>query len=217
MLAPKEMKARLTQVFNEPQATVLTDVIHSSYRDLVHSDDFNELKEIVRDLAAAQQRTELRVEELAAAQQRTENVVERLDRSMQKLSRQVGGLSDRLGGDLEDVAYIVVHDVLGRELGWRVQPLSRSTQKWNGAEQEIDLFGQAHDPARPGLPIWIVGEVKFNLTMKEVLSVSPAKWQKRTEIFRARSFQSASAIAHAPKCNRRCRPRACAWSSPTGG
>jgi hypothetical protein len=168
MLAPKEMKARLTQVFNEPQATVLTDVIHSSYRDLVHSDDFNELKEIVRDLAAAQQRTELRVEELAAAQQRTENVVERLDRSMQKLSRQVGGLSDRLGGDLEDVAYIVVHDVLGRELGWRVQPLSRSTQKWNGAEQEIDLFGQVQDPARPDLSIWIVGEVKFNLTMKEV-------------------------------------------------
>jgi hypothetical protein len=168
MLAPKEMKARLTQVFNEPQATVLTDVIHSSYRDLVHSDDFNELKEIVRDLAAAQQRTELRVEELAAAQQRTENVVERLDRSMQKLSQQVGGLSDRLGGDLEDVAYIVVHDVLGRELGWRVQPLSRSTQKWNGAEQEIDLFGQVHDPARPDLSIWIVGEVKFNLTMKEV-------------------------------------------------
>jgi hypothetical protein len=33
MLAPKEMKARLTQVFNEPQATVLTDVIHSSYRE----------------------------------------------------------------------------------------------------------------------------------------------------------------------------------------
>ena len=115
MLAPKEMKARLTQVFSEPQATVLTDVVHSSYRDLVHTSDFNELKEIVRDLAAAQQRTELRVEELAAAQQRTEETVQHLDRSLQKLSRQVGGLSDRLGGDLEDVAYIVVHDVLARE------------------------------------------------------------------------------------------------------
>ena len=168
MLAPKEMKARLTQVFSEPQATVLTDVVHSSYRDLVHTSDFNELKEIVRDLAAAQQRTELRVEELAAAQQRTEETVQHLDRSLQKLSRQVGGLSDRLGGDLEDVAYIVVHDVLAREYGWTVQPLARSWQKWNGAKEEIDLFGQVYDPARPDLPIWIVGEVKFNLTMKEV-------------------------------------------------
>ena len=154
MLAPKEMKARLTQVFSEPQATVLTDVVHSSYRDLVHTSDFNELKEIVRDLAAAQQRTE--------------ETVQHLDRSLQKLSRQVGGLSDRLGGDLEDVAYIVVHDVLAREHGWKVRPLARSWQQWNGAKEEIDLFGQVYDPARPDLPIWIVGEVKFNLTMKEV-------------------------------------------------
>ena len=168
MLAPKEMKVRLTQVFSEPQATVLTDVVHSSYRDLVHTSDFNELKEIVRDLAAAQQRTELSVKELAAAQQRTEETVQHLDRSLQKLSRQVGGLSDRLGGDLEDVAYIVVHDVLAREYGWKVQPLARSWQQWNGAKEEIDLFGQVYDPARPDLPIWIVGEVKFNLTMKEV-------------------------------------------------
>jgi hypothetical protein len=168
MLAPKEMKARLTQVFNDPQATVLTDVIHSSYRELVHTGDFNELKEIVRDLATAQQRTELRVEELATAQKRTEDVVQRLDRSMQKLSQQVGGLSDRLGGDLEDVAYIVVHDVLGRELGWQVQPLARTWLQWNGAGQEVDLFGQAQDPARPATTIWIVGEVKFNLTQREV-------------------------------------------------
>ena len=182
MLAPTEMKARLSQVFNDSQAIVLTDVMQSSYRDLVHTNDFNELKELVRDLgttqkrtelrveelATAQQRTELRVEELATAQLRTEEVVQRLDRSLQKLSRQVGGLSDRLGGDLEDVAYIVVHDVLAREYGWKVQPLARSWQKWNGAREEIDLFGQVHDPTRPDLSIWIVGEVKFNLTVKEV-------------------------------------------------
>ena len=182
MLAPTEMKARLSQVFNDSQAIVLTDVIQSSYRDLVHTNDFNELKELVRDLgttqkrtelrveelATAQQRTELRVEELATAQLRTEEVVQRLDRSLQKLSRQVGGLSDRLGGDLEDVAYIVVHDLLAREYGWKVQPLARSWQKWNGAREEIDLFGQVHDPTRPDLSIWIVGEVKFNLTVKEV-------------------------------------------------
>jgi hypothetical protein len=73
---------------------------------------------------------------------------------MQKLSQQVGGLSDRLGGDLEDVAYIVVHDVLGRELGWQratPQPehLAAVERRWN---RRSTCFGQAHDPARPDLP-----------------------------------------------------------------
>ncbi|MFQ5616980.1 MAG: hypothetical protein ACE5GO_11055 [Anaerolineales bacterium] len=168
MLAPVNVKYKLSRVFDDSQATVLAEVIHDAYSDLVRTSDFNELKEIVRSLAisqqrlaTAQQRTEARVEELAVAQQRTE-------RALQRLSRQVGGLSDRMGGDLEDVAYIVLHDVLGRELGWQVGELSRTWKHWGRKEEEVDLFGKAHDPDRPDVTIWIVGEVKFNLTINEV-------------------------------------------------
>ena len=168
MQSPTQVKQRLSRVFNEDQADVLTEVIHDAYSDLVHTSDFNELKDLVAqlakaqvELAEAQQRTELRVEELAEAQQRTE-------RALQRLARQVGGLSDRIGGDLEDIAYIVLHDVLEREFGWKVGQLERTWFTWDGKEVEVDIFGKAFDPAQEDKTIWIVGEAKYNLTLKDV-------------------------------------------------
>ena len=84
------------------------------------------------------------------------------------MSRQVGGLSETVGGDIEDIAYIVLYDVLKREFGWEVGVLERSWQKWGEQLEEVDVFGQASDPARPGRTIWIVGEAKHNLTRREV-------------------------------------------------
>jgi len=280
MNVPINLKNRLVKVFEEPQAAVLAEVIYDAYSDLVRTSDFTELKEIVRDLAVSQQRTELRMdrlavaqerteqrmeelasaqgrteqrmeelasaqgrteqrmeelasaqqrteqrmEELASAQERTEQRVEELasaqgrteqrmeelasaqgrteqrveelasaqgrteqrvgdlavsqrrlataqqrtEVALQNLSRQVGGLSDRLGGDLEDIAYIVLHDVLTREFGWQVGPLERTWQTWNGEKEQVDIFGEAYDPARPEVTIWVVGEAKFNLTLREV-------------------------------------------------
>lgn len=211
------MLEQLTTVFEEKQAEVLAEVIYDSYNNLVRRDDFNELKEIVRniaqtqdrtdqhlaeladaqkrteqrveDLGEAQQRTEKRVEELAEAQQRTEQRVEELaeaqqrteeaqqrtetaqqrtELAVQRLAREVGGLSNRLGGDLEDVGAIVIEDTLHREFGWEVDELSRSWQEWEGEQYEIDVFGKAEDPSRPGLQLWIVAEVKFNMTQRDV-------------------------------------------------
>ncbi len=129
----------------------------------------------VEELAAAQQRTEQRVEELAAAQQRTEQRVEELaeaqqrtERAVAHLARQVGGLSETVGGDIEDIAYIVLYDVLRREFGWQVGVLQRTWQTWDGEPEEVNVFGQATDLAHPDRTIWIVGEAKHNLTLKEV-------------------------------------------------
>ena len=122
----------------------------------------------VGELAESQQRTEQRVEELAEAQQHTEHALQQLTRQMGGLARQVGGMSDRMGGDLEEVAAIMIHDVLEREFGWQIDELDRAWQMWNGEEEEIDVFGQAHDPLRPDTTLWIVGEVKFNLTLRDV-------------------------------------------------
>ena len=225
------MLEQLGSVFAEEQAEVLAKVIFDSYNALVRRDDFNELKEIVRDLAEsqqrtdqhleslaesqqrtdqhleslaesqqrteqrveslaeAQQRTEKRLESLAEAQQRTDQHVEllaesqqrteqrveslagaqqRTEYALQQLARQVGGMSDRMGGDLEDVAAAMVHDLLEREFDWQVDELGRTWQKWDGTEEEIDVFGQARDTTRPDTSLWIVGEVKFNLTMRDV-------------------------------------------------
>ena len=133
------------------------------------------LEETVARLAEAQARTEARVDRLEAAVERLEAAVERLaeaqartDRAVEKLAQEVGGLSRTVGGDLEDIGYIVVHDVLEREFGWQVGVLERAWQYWGREPNEIDLFGQAVDPANPTEPIWILGEAKYNITRREV-------------------------------------------------
>jgi len=119
-------------------------------------------------LAEAQARTEARVDQLAEAQARTEAALQRTQEAVQQLARQVGGLSDTVGGDIEDIAYIVLYDVLKREFGWEVGVLERTWQQWNGDLEEINVFGRATDPAQPERTIWIVGEAKHNLTLREV-------------------------------------------------
>ena len=103
------------------------------------------------------------------------------------LARQMGGLSETVGGDIEDIAYIVLHDVLPREFGWKVGVLERSWQTWNGAPEEVDVFGQAIDPKVPGKMIWVVGEAKHNITTREVerfqLKVARARAHLDGEVF----------------------------------
>jgi chromosome segregation ATPase len=90
-------------------------------------------------LAAAQARTEERMAELAAAQARTEDrlgrlegAVERSTEGIDRLRKQVGGLSHTVRGDIEDIAYIVLHDVLKREFGWDVGVLGRTGRPGTG-------------------------------------------------------------------------------------
>jgi len=140
------------------------------------------LEEVVQRLVEAQVRTEERLGHLADAQARSEERLGRLEgvvdqlamavreltEGIYRLRKQVGGLSETVGGDIEDIAYIVLHDVLKREFGWQVGVLGRSWEKWNEEPEEVNVFGEATDPTRPGQKIWIVGEAKHNLTLNEV-------------------------------------------------
>ena len=176
-----DLKAIVREIAETQQRTDqhLVDLAEAQQRTDQHLVDLAEAQQRteqrVEDLAEAQQRTEQRVEDLAEAQQRTEQRIEDLaeaqqgtERAVQQLAREVGGLSNRIGGDLEDVAAIVVEDALERELGWQVDELSRVWQTRDGVDEEIDIFGNAHDPSRPDTSLWIVGEVKFNLTLRDI-------------------------------------------------
>jgi len=93
MLNMENVKGRLKRVFSEEQASVLAEIIVKARDELVKVSDFNELKEIVRDLAKsqkelaeAQKRTEARVEELAEAQGRTEQRLNSLAQRVEELA-----------------------------------------------------------------------------------------------------------------------------------
>lgn len=142
--------AELQQAFDEQTAGVLLNVLDKIvtqvYQVGVPREDFRELSQTVTELAEAQQRTEQRVAELAEAQQRTEqrvaelaeaqrrseerlsrleSAIEQLVHAIDGLRKQVGGLSDVMGGDIEDVAHGVVYATLRREFGWQVSMLEQ--------------------------------------------------------------------------------------------
>lgn len=133
----------------------------------------------VEQLAAAQQRTERRVEELAAAQSRTERRVEELAESQQALAeaqtrtevavadlaKQVGGLSNALGGSLEDFACDLVPEIL--EKHWRLQVTSAQPEEVETARghHEIDVVVRGSIDQRP---VVVVCEVKAAVSTTEV-------------------------------------------------
>ena len=93
MLKEKELVEKFENVFDSRQAFVLAEAITDAYTDLVKTSDFNELKAIVKDLAEAQQRTELRVERLAVAQEKTEQRLDRLAAAQEKTEQRLDRLA----------------------------------------------------------------------------------------------------------------------------
>jgi myosin heavy subunit len=93
MLNQDQLQRGLSPAFDPQQAALLAEVVTEVYTDLVKTSDFNELKEIVRDLAQAQNRTEQRMEELAQAQSRTEQRMEELAQAQNRTEQRVEELA----------------------------------------------------------------------------------------------------------------------------
>ncbi len=184
--------SELRQIFDEKTSETLLSVLDkvaAQVKSGVTREDFSELKEIVARLATRMDELAARmdqlttrmdqltanVNELVEAQKRNETRFDKIDKRfdeidkrLDQLSKQLGGLSESIGGDIEDIAYIVLHKVLTREFGWEVGVLKRTWLTWGEETEEINIFGKATDPSRPGKTIWIVGEAKHNLTSREV-------------------------------------------------
>ena len=176
---------KLQTVFDHRQATVLAEVISDSYRKLVKTSDFNELKAIVRDLVEAQKRTGLRVEELAEAQKEMSRVqkelsqaqkefsesqrelsiaqkqtaqeVRLLARSMKDTRDELGGLSRSVSNALENEAYRLLPAFLKTHYG--LESSERLVRVEMGG-RGINIFGRA---IQNGQEVLIVGETKLRL------------------------------------------------------
>ena len=131
--------------------------IERSREQAVTKTDFNELKEIVRDLAAAQQRTEQRVEELATAQKEMAREVATLARAMKDTRNQVGGLGRNMAYALENEAYRKLPQYL--RMHHQIEVVEKFVRTEIGGE-EVNFFAKAR---QNGADVVIVGESVLKL------------------------------------------------------
>jgi hypothetical protein len=172
------IRYKLQEVFAEPQATVLSNVIVEAYDDLIKVSDFNELKGIVKELAEAQKRTDIKIGELAEAQKRTDIKIgelaeaqKRTEIEIEKLTKEVGGLSKglketrgELGGLSKSMSYAFENDtyrmlpeILKQLYGIQMRERLIRTEI---SGKEINILGKAK---RDGKDVVIVGEAKLRI------------------------------------------------------
>jgi predicted nuclease with TOPRIM domain len=118
-----------------------------------------------RKLAQAQQRTEQRVEQLADEQRKLAQAQQKTEHALQLLARQVGGLSDKLGGSLEDLAIETLPYVLSEAWGIEVSDCGHDSFIIDGREVDVDLVLRG---TIGGANVVVLGEVKARLTAREV-------------------------------------------------
>jgi Sec-independent protein translocase protein TatA len=149
----------------------ILDEIEQHREASVTKTEFNELKEIVRELGQttrelvkAQARTEKQMEKLAKAQEeltqaqkQTEKEVAKLSQSLGNTRTQVGGLSRSMAYALENEAYRKIPKYLKTHYQLDIQ--ERVIRTLIGGE-EINLFAKAN---RHGEEVLIVGETVVRL------------------------------------------------------
>lgn len=145
----------------------LLEEIDRRREESVTKREFNELKEIVRELAEAQKRTEQRVEELAQAQKRTEQELRKLVVEHGKTREQLGGLSTTVGYILENEAMRALPRLLLEEFGLEVKGrlVRRFVEDVQGEPMEVNIWGEAQ---KDGERFLIVGESKSQLSKGKV-------------------------------------------------
>jgi hypothetical protein len=127
-------------------------------KERVTKDDFQELKQIVRELVQAQARTEARMEELAQAQAKTEKELQKLAKSHHQLQQQVGGLSDAVGYGIEDRLMPFIPDFARLEFGLEVDSVERRNVEYGGGKyDEVNILASGHIN---GEPCFLIAECK---------------------------------------------------------
>ncbi|MCX8028034.1 MAG: hypothetical protein N3A62_09325 [Thermodesulfovibrionales bacterium] len=176
----EELKEDISEVAAKKIASSIGKV-YTELANMVTKTEFNELKEIVRELAEAQKRTEEKVEELAEAQKRTEQKVEELAEAQKatqkelreligehkKTRQQVGSLSHTVGYVLEDRAYIGLPKLLKRDFDIEIiKPIRRDYVEISPNRfVEINIIAEARINNKDG---WILGDCKTQIKKADV-------------------------------------------------
>ena len=158
MVTINKMREMLCEGFPEAQADLMARVFFSAHDELVTKAEFNELTAVTRELAEAQQMLANAQQMLADAQARTEWAVK-------DLAKQVGGLSNALGGSLGDFACDLVPEMLEKYWQMEVQSAAAEELLIGRRDREIDVVVRG---SIAGKPVTVLCEVKATFSRKEV-------------------------------------------------
>ena len=181
----------LKQTMDPTAAEKIVDVITSVYEELQNSvtkTEFNELKEIVKELAERVNVLTMRMDELTKRMdeltQRVDTLTKRMAEltqrvqdlvgemkgikvTIQDMRQEIGGMSHAIGYGLEDQSYLTLPPILKRDhaitLKGRLKRgfLETARNKYI----EINIWGQGE---REGKSIEIIGEAKTQLKKRDV-------------------------------------------------
>ncbi|RMG03329.1 MAG: hypothetical protein D6726_05830 [Nitrospirae bacterium] len=159
---------------------VLMGKVYTELANTVTKTEFNELKEVVRELAEAQKRTEARVEELAEAQKKTEQRVDELAEAQKRTEEEikklatglkqtrdmVAGLSDTVGYGLEDRIIPYMERFAHKEYGIKVEVLDRRNIIYpDGRFDEVNIYIEGK---RNGKRAYLIGECKARPSKRDI-------------------------------------------------
>ncbi len=157
-----EIEPSLRKIF-----LAIFEEIERQREENVTKKEFNELKDIVKELAEAQKRTEEKVKELAEAQKRTEAELKNLISEHRKTREQVGGLAHTVGYVLEDRAYRGLPELLMKDFRVEItEALKRDYVEIKpGRYEEINIIGRGKIDGRG---VWIIGDCKTQLKKRDI-------------------------------------------------
>jgi hypothetical protein len=170
MLDSFQIYEELSKTIGDEAAKSLTKTLTKIYDDLsntVTKVEFNELKEIVSELAEAQRKTEQRLEELAEAQKKTEESLNKLIKRVDNIEVQLGGLSMAVGYGIEDKLYPHISKFAQKYFGITVEDtvLRKNVIYPDGKFDEINLYISGKKDEKDVL---VLGECKAQPGKKDI-------------------------------------------------
>lgn len=186
----------------------ILEEIEQQREETVTKREFNELRDIVGELAKAQKQTEKRISELAEAQKQltdaqkqTENRLSRLEVAVGQLTASVkdlvneqaktktelSGLSTTVGFVLEDRAYKSLPALLKRDFGLEVRGdlVRKYILDKKGEQIEVNIIGEA---TRNGNQVVIIGESKAQLSRSKIEEFLRKKLKRLEGVFPGELF-----------------------------
>ena len=162
----------LSRHLDRQAARKIAEILGQVYEEVAQSvtkKEFNELKEIIGDLAQAQKSTEKRLEELAKAQEKTERSLNRLIQDHRQTRERLESMSDAVGCNLENQSYKGLPSLLKRDLGLEIEDrLIRRylpTEK-KGQYPQVNIYGWGK---KNGQKTLILGEAKTSISPREIV------------------------------------------------